>query len=43
MENAPKNKTQTLKKNVNMDISVVNTLTQPSTGGSYTEIKFKKK
>ena len=41
MENAPKNKTQTLKKNVNMDISVV--LTQPSTGGSYTEIKFKKK
>ena len=42
-ENAPQNKTQTHRKNMNMDIWVVSALNQLFTRGSYTEIKFPKK
>ena len=42
-EDAPENKTQTLKKIMNMGIWVVGTLNLQFIGGSYTEIKFSKK
>ena len=42
-ENAPQNKTQTLKKNMNVEIWVVSTLNQLFIRGFYTEIKFSKK
>ena len=41
-ENASQNKTQTLRKNMNMDIWVVNTLNQLFIRGSFSKIKVKK-
>ena len=42
MENAPQNKTQTIKKNINMDIQVVCTLGKLFIRSSYTKVKFSK-
>ena len=43
MENAPSNKTQALKKIINMGIWVVDTWKQVFIRSSYTEFKFKYK
>lgn len=42
MENAPSNKTQALKKIINMGIWVVDTWKQVFIRSSYTEFKFSK-